>query len=130
MVYGVEQCVVFNFCFCFVGSKSSTSSTHRGGGRLRGVIYICICFVRSKSSRAFGGRGSHTMSNLCLQLAILVGKVAKVAYFTGVEGCAHCQRFIFVYALSVAKVAEVARLVGVEGPDHCLVYVCSGLFGM
>ena len=62
-------------------------------------------------------------------VGILVGKVAKVAYFTRVKGCAHCLIFIFVYALSVAKVAEVARLVGVKGPTPCLVYVCSWLLG-
>ena len=62
-------------------------------------------------------------------VGFLVGKVAKVAYFTGVQGLDHCLIFIFVYALSVAKVAEVAGLMGVEGPVRCLIYVCSRLFG-
>ena len=62
-------------------------------------------------------------------VCFLVGKVAKVAYFTRVEGCAHCLIFIFVYALSVAKVAEVKRLVWVKGHIPCLVYVCSWLLG-
>ena len=29
----------------------------------------------------------------------LEGKVAKLAYITGVEGCDDCQKFIFVYVL-------------------------------
>ena len=62
-------------------------------------------------------------------VCFLVGKVAKVAYFTRVDGCAHCLIFIFVYTLSVAKVAEVAGLSGVEGPIRCLYYVCRRLFG-
>ena len=56
-------------------------------------------------------------------------KVAKVAYFTRVVGCANCRIFIFVYALSVAKVVEVERLVWVKGPIPFLVYVCSWLLG-
>ena len=60
---------------------------------------------------------------------ILVGKVAKVAYFSGVEECDRCLRFILVYVLSVAKVAEIAELMGVEGVVQCLFNVCSGLLG-
>ena len=62
-------------------------------------------------------------------LCFLVGKVAKVAYFTRVVGCAHCLIFSFVYALSVAKVAEVERLVWVKEPIPCLVYFYSCLRG-
>ena len=62
-------------------------------------------------------------------VCFFVGKVAKVAYFTRVEGCAQCLIFIFVFALSVAKVAEVKRLVWVKGHIPCLVYVCSWLLG-
>ena len=64
-----------------------------------------------------------------LAVGYLVGKVAKVAYFTGVEGCARCLIFIFLYTLSVAKIAEVAGFSGVQGPVRCLIYVCRVLFG-
>ena len=60
-------------------------------------------------------------------VCLLVGKVAKVAYITRVNGCAHCLIFIFVYALSVAKVADGKRLVWGKGPIPCLVYVCTWL---
>ena len=45
-------------------------------------------------------------------VGLLVGKVAKVAYITGVEGCEHWLIFIYVFALSVVKVAEVAWFLG------------------
>ena len=61
-----------------------------------------------------------------LAVGYLVGKVAT--YLTGVEGCARCLIFIFLYTLSVAKIAEVAGLSGVQGPVRCLIYVYSVLF--
>ena len=63
-----------------------------------------------------------------LAVGYLVGKVAKVAYLTGVEGCARCLIFIFVYTLSVAKISEVTGFSGVQGPVQCLIYVYSVLF--
>ena len=56
-------------------------------------------------------------------------KVAKVANITGVEGCDHCQKYIFVYVLKVAKVAYVAELVGVKGVVPCLFYDGRGILG-
>ena len=51
-------------------------------------------------------------------VGFLVGKVAKVAYITGVEGCAHWLIFIYVFALSVVKVAEVAGFMGWRGSTN------------